>query len=89
VSARRVRFVLAMIVLAGGARLRYAKARGNFSSSEASIRKPLPDMDLKVWLRGGLRESMRPDTEQDWVRVNALWNLRSPGLGHPPRPRSS
>lgn len=85
VTGRRVRFALAMLVLAGGAaRLQYAKARGELQLIKKAlpIRKPLPDMDLKVlapWEASGVR--MRPDTEQELgTSEYSLWNLQMPGV---------
>ena len=73
-----------MLVLAGGAaRLQYAKARGELQLIKKAlpIRKPLPDMDLKVlapWEASGVR--MRPDTEQELgTSEYSLWNLHKPG----------
>ena len=84
ITARRVRFILAMIVLAGGAaRLQYAKARGELQLIKKAlpILKPLPDLDLKVlapWEAAGVR--MRPDTEQELgTNEYAQWNLSKPG----------
>lgn len=83
-TARRVRFALALIVLAGGAaRLQYAKARGELQLIKKAlpILKPLPDMNLKVlapWEGTGVR--MRPDTEQELgTSEYSLWNLHKPG----------
>lgn len=80
---RRIRFTLALVVLAGGAaRLQYAKARGELQLIKKAlpIRKPLPDMDLKVlapWQGTGVR--MRPDTEQELgTSEYAQWNLIKP-----------
>lgn len=84
VTARRVRFILAMIVLAGGAaRLQYAKARGELQLIKKAlpIRKPLPDFDLKVlapWEGTGIR--MQPDIEQELgTSEYGQWTLQKPG----------
>lgn len=84
ITATRIRFLLAMIVLAGGAaRLQYAKSHGELQLIKKAlpIRKPLTDMDLKVlapWTGTGAR--MRPDTAEELgTSEYALWNLQKPG----------
>lgn len=82
-QATRIRFVLAFIVLGGGAAgLQIAKARGllQLIKKPLPIRKPLPDMDVRViapWQASGIR--MRPEFEEELgTKEYALWNLKNP-----------
>lgn len=83
ITGGRIRFLVAMVVLVGGAaRLQYAKSHGQLQLIKKAlpIRKPLPDMDLKVlapWEGTGSR--MRPDTAEELGTTEyALWNLHKP-----------